>query len=130
MQAVRVTAGMLQTPLPTFDLAHINDQWGSSADDIYQTILGIFADESVKLCAEARVRLATGQRDVLVRAAHTLAGASANVGALHLAACARDLEAAAEAGQDGELEPLVARVEAAWQAIRDGIARGEPLAHG
>jgi HPt (histidine-containing phosphotransfer) domain-containing protein len=130
MLVVRAMAGMLRTPLPTFDLAHINEQWGSLRDDIYRTILGIFADEGVKLCADARQSLATGRRDVLLRAAHTLAGASANVGALHLAGCARDLQAAVETGRDRELEPLVAQVEAAWQAVRDGIAQGEPSAHG
>jgi HPt (histidine-containing phosphotransfer) domain-containing protein len=130
MPRFRTVPGMLRTPVPTFDMPHIKDQWGSPADDIYRIILGIFADESVKLCADARVSLTTGERDVLVRAAHTLAGASANVGALHLAACARALQAAAEAGKNRELEPLVARVEAAWQAVRDGIARGEPSPHG
>jgi len=120
-------AGMSQS---TFDLTRINEQWGSPADDIYRTILGIFADEGTKLCADARASLTAGQCDVLLRAAHTLAGASANVGALHLAACARDLQAAVEAGRDRELELLVSRVEAAWQAVRHGIARGEPSAHG
>jgi HPt (histidine-containing phosphotransfer) domain-containing protein len=130
MPDTRTVAGILRTPLSTFDLAHINDQWGSPADDIYRTILGIFADEGVKLCASARASLATGQRDVLVRAAHTLAGAAANVGALQLAACARELQTVAEAGQNEELEPLVSRVEAAWQAVRDGIVQGEPSADG
>jgi HPt (histidine-containing phosphotransfer) domain-containing protein len=129
MPVFSAMAGALRTP-STFDLAHINDQWGSPVDDIYRTILGIFAEEGVKLCADARASLATGRRDVLARAAHTLAGASANVGALHLAACARSLQASAETGKNSELEPLVARVEAAWHAVRDGIAQGEPLAHG
>jgi HPt (histidine-containing phosphotransfer) domain-containing protein len=113
-----------------FDKTQITEQWGSLQDDIYLTILGIFAEEGAKLCADARSSLATGQRDALVRAAHTLAGASANVGALHLAACARALQASAEAGLDRELEPLVTQVEASWQAVRDEIAKGGPAAHG
>jgi HPt (histidine-containing phosphotransfer) domain-containing protein len=123
-------AGSSRSALSPFDLAQINHQWGSPADDIYRTILGIFAGESVKLCADARASLATGQWDVLMRAAHTLAGASANVGALHLAACARALHTAAEAGEKRELEPLLVQVEAAWRAVCDGIAQGEPSAHG
>jgi HPt (histidine-containing phosphotransfer) domain-containing protein len=113
-----------------FDKTQTAEQWGSLKDDIYLTVLGIFADEGAKLCADARASLAAGQRGALVRAAHTLAGASANVGALHLAACARALQASAEAGPDSEMEPLVTQVEAAWQAVRDEIAKGGPAAHG
>ena len=113
-----------------FDTRQIIEQWGSLQDDIYLTILGIFADEGAKLCADARASLAADRRDVLVRAAHTLAGASANVGALHLAACARALQSSAEAGRNGELEPLVTQVEAAWQSVRDEIAKGGPASHG
>jgi HPt (histidine-containing phosphotransfer) domain-containing protein len=113
-----------------FDLTHINQQWGSPADDIYLTILGIFDDEAARLCADARASLTAGRRDALVRVAHTLAGASANVGALHLAACAKALQVSAEVGHDRELEPLVARVEAAWRAVRDSIVAGGPAAHG
>jgi HPt (histidine-containing phosphotransfer) domain-containing protein len=128
--AGRASAAPRPTRTSVFDLAHINAQWGSPQDDIYLTILGIFADEGAKLCAAARASLATGQRRELVRAAHTLAGASANIGALRLAACARDLEASAESGRDGELEQLIARVEAAWWSVRDGIAQGGPSLDG
>jgi HPt (histidine-containing phosphotransfer) domain-containing protein len=113
-----------------FNETRIVEQWGSLNDDIYLTILGIFANEGTKLCADARASLATGQRDALVRAAHTLAGASANVGALHLAACAKALQASAEAGLDREIEPLVTQVEAAWRSVRRQIARGGPTSHG
>lgn len=117
------------SPSSAFDLAHIAEQWGGLEDDIYLTILGIFADEGAKLCADARSSLTSGRHDVLARAAHTLAGASANVGALHLAACAKALQTSVEAGRDGELEPLVAAVEAAWRAVHDRIAQGGPTTH-
>jgi two-component system sensor histidine kinase/response regulator len=113
-----------------FDEAQIAEQWGSLEDEIYLTVLNIFADEGAKLCVDARSSLASGQRDALIRAAHTLAGASANVGALHLAACARALQSSAEAGGSAELELLVTQVETAWQAVRGEIAKGRPASHG
>jgi len=113
-----------------FDETQIAEQWGSLDDDIYRTVLGIFADEGAKLCADARASLATGQRDALMRAAHTLAGASANVGALRLATCARGLQASVETGETAELDAAMTRVETAWQAVRARIAEGGPTAHG
>src|ERR1700722_12081984 len=109
--AVVAASEMLGPVVPAFDLPHINEQWGSPADDIYLTVLGVFADEGTKLCAKMLVSAATGRHDELVNAAHTLMGGSANVGALHLAACAKALLVSAETGRDTDLEPLVAQVE-------------------
>jgi HPt (histidine-containing phosphotransfer) domain-containing protein len=112
---------------PAFDLAHIADQWGSPADDIYWTILGIFAKEGAGLCADARAALAEGQLPALDRSAHTMKSAAANVGALHLSRCARDLEKAAGTGRHRDLAMLLARVETAWAAVSKHIAEGGPM---
>jgi HPt (histidine-containing phosphotransfer) domain-containing protein len=111
---------------PAFDLTHIAEQWGNPADEIYWTILGIFAKEGYGLCADARAAWGDRQLQALDRAAHTMKSAAANVGALHLSRCARDLEEAAETGRTGDLAPLVARVEAAWAAVSARIAEGGP----
>ena len=111
---------------PAFDLAHIADQWGSPADDIYQTVLGIFAEEGAKLCGDARAALVDDRRQALERAAHTLKSAAANVGALHLSRCARALEEAAGTAGHEELAQLVARIETAWAEISTRIAKGGP----
>jgi len=115
---------------PAFDRAHIADQWGSPADDIYWTILGIFAEEGAKLCEDARAALGGGQLQALGRSAHTMKSAAAHVGALHLSRCARDLEEASEAGTPQDLAPLVARIETAWAAVSKRIAEGGPMIHG
>ena len=112
---------------PAFDHAHIADQWGNPADDIYWTILGIFAEEGAKLCEDARTALSGSQLQALGRTAHTMKSAAANVGALHLSRCARDLEEASEAGTVRDLAPLVARVERAWAAVSKRIAEGGPM---
>ena len=118
---------------PAFDLTHIADQWGSPDDDIYRTILGIFAEEGTKLCGDARAALADDRRQALERTAHTLKSAAANVGALHLSHCARALEEAAGTAEREELAPLVARIETAWAEVSARIADGGPamqeLAH-
>lgn len=119
---------MQENTHPAFDLAHIADQWGSPADDIYQTVLGIFAEEGTKLCDDARTALAKDQRQALERAAHTLKSAAANVGAVHLSRCARALEEAARTAEITELAPLLARIETAWAEVSLRIADGGPAA--
>jgi len=121
---------MLDDMPPAFDLTHIADQWGSPADDIYRTILGIFAEEGAKLCRDARAALGDGRLEALGRTAHTMKSAAANVGALHLSHCAGDLEEAAEAGVSRDLAALVARLETAWAAVGERIAKGGPAAYG
>ncbi len=115
---------------PAFDLAHIADQWGSPADDIYWTILGIFAEEGARLCGDARAALAQDELQALKRSAHTMKSAAANVGALYLSRCARDLEEAVATVEPRGLSPLVARVLAAWAAVSERIAQGGPIAAG
>jgi HPt (histidine-containing phosphotransfer) domain-containing protein len=113
---------------PAFDLTHIVDQWGSPDDDIYLTVLGIFAEEGTKLCGDARAALAEGRRQALERTAHTMKSAAANVGALHLSRCARALEEVAGTAEPAELAPLVAQVETAWASVSARI--GELVHHG
>jgi HPt (histidine-containing phosphotransfer) domain-containing protein len=119
----------MATHPPAFDIAHLTDQWGNPLDEIYATILDIFVVEAETLCAEARSSLAAGRRDKLARATHTLGGASANVGAIHLARCAGAVEALAQSGEEEQLESMLKDVEAAWAAVLAEIAMGGPRLH-
>jgi HPt (histidine-containing phosphotransfer) domain-containing protein len=121
---------IVATQPPAFDIAHIIDQWGSPLDEIYGTILDIFVIEAEALCAEARSSLAAGRRDTLARAVHTLGGASANIGAMHLASCAGAVEALAQSAEGERLESMLKDVEAAWAAVLAEIATGGPKLHG
>lgn len=120
----------MATQQSAFDSAHLRDQWGSSSDEIYRAILDIFVVEAEGLCIAARSSLDEGQRDGLARAAHTLGGASANVGALQLARCAGALEESAQSGEQQQLEGLLRNVEAAWQAVKADLALGGPGRYG
>ncbi len=113
-----------------FDLAQIHHRWGGPSDEIYLTILGIFAVEADALCAQARASLADGRRDTLMRVAHTLRGAAANICAIQLAERAGAAEAAALSGTAPVLEILVSDMEAAWQTVKADIAMGGPERYG
>jgi len=113
-------------PHTAFDPALAEAQWSGMADDTRRMILGIFAEECDELCGKARAALADGDSGALARAAHTLRGAAANVGALHLAAASEALEAAATTGSTDILVELVERMTGAGEAVRAAIATGEP----
>jgi HPt (histidine-containing phosphotransfer) domain-containing protein len=116
---------------PAFDLAYIQEQWGELSDELYRSILKIFASEAATLCVQTRVLFAEGRREELVRAAHTIKGAAANIGALRLSQSAGALETAATAGTANEaLADLLTRVEIAWDAVRAEIEAGRPTLRG
>ena len=79
--------------------------------------------------AEVEAAVADGNAGSLVRPAHTLKSSSATVGALRLAALARDLEVA---GRSGSLEASIAervpQLRDAWEeatvALRGWVERG------
>jgi HPt (histidine-containing phosphotransfer) domain-containing protein len=115
---------------PIFDLAQIEENWGGADDDTYRAIIDIFVPEAKNLGAILSQALAGPDRAALLRAAHTLSGASSNVGASNLSSKARDLEfAALDAGQ-GTLASLNAEVQSALQTVLAVIAAGGPDAHG
>jgi len=74
-------------------------------------ILAEFETDAPRQAAEAREALAVGDADLTRRCAHTLKGASANVGAESLRAAAYDLERAAAAGDLAGGADLTARLE-------------------
>jgi HPt (histidine-containing phosphotransfer) domain-containing protein len=110
--------------LEPFDLKHIIDQWGGPEDELYQIILQIFIAEADDLCKLARLSLENGQRADLLRAAHTLSGAAANIGAIRLSRCSAALETLIASGDDDRLEEHLVTVEEAWLAVRAKAAMG------
>lgn len=69
-----------------------------------------------------RLREAAAKRDLesLRREAHTIKGASANVGTTHLHVIARELEGT-DIANDGAIAELIARMEAEFERVRTAI---------
>ena len=81
---------------------------GGDLDFVGQLVDEYRADGATRV-ADMRTALATGASEDLRRAAHTLKGSSASLGASHLADACREVEAAA---RDGRLDGLGPRVDA------------------
>jgi HPt (histidine-containing phosphotransfer) domain-containing protein len=92
-------------------------------------LIHTFVEDGRELIAALRRTLAAPDVDAFRRAAHSLKSTGETVGALGLAAIARELETAARAGSLGGVEPRVAQVERAFEIAThtlEELRRGLP----
>jgi signal transduction histidine kinase/DNA-binding response OmpR family regulator/HPt (histidine-containing phosphotransfer) domain-containing protein/HAMP domain-containing protein len=89
----------------------------------YEALLSKFAGPSTGGVADIRAALATGDSETAARAAHSLKGAAANLGASSLAGVAAKAEAAILSGQRVEesLQSLASSFESTVAAIRSAL---------
>jgi histidine phosphotransfer protein HptB len=80
--------------------------------EFLKEIVNIYIEDTPNRLAELRKSLAAGDVATFARAAHTIKGSSANVGATTLRALAERLEHASRKDGLGALAPLVAECEA------------------
>jgi HPt (histidine-containing phosphotransfer) domain-containing protein len=100
-----------QTESPeVFDRAHAMEATGGD-EDLLREIVGIFVEDSPRMIEELGAAIRTGNQDAARRAAHTLKGSVAVLGAKALAAVARDAESHARAGDLEAAAAAFARVE-------------------
>ncbi len=120
----RVARGAPDGPAVVFDPAVLLGLLGGDAESVAE-ILGEFIGDAPKQVAALREALADGDAPTARRHAHTLKGASANVGAEALRAAAYEVEKAAAAGDLAAAEELAGDVETELQRLQERLARGE-----
>jgi PAS domain S-box-containing protein len=86
-------------------------------------LIETFLESGRRALADIRAGLATADAALIRRAAHTLGGASANMGAQRLRQAATALERAAEAQPAADLQPLSSAVEQRFEEARDIFTR-------
>jgi len=96
-------------PVATATVDQLFEAVGSDPASLDELADAYLADAPDHLAA-ARAAVSAGSPDDLIRPAHTLKSSSATLGALALAALARELELAA---REGSLEGAAGRIEAA-----------------
>ncbi|MBF0256807.1 MAG: Hpt domain-containing protein [Gammaproteobacteria bacterium] len=89
---------------------------------LYRKLLLLFHDTKRDFAAEFSNAHAAGDAEAATRAAHSLKGVAANIGALQLAEAAKDLELACRE-QNAEVEPLFQQVLAELKPVLEGIER-------
>ena len=93
-------------------IASLRDLNPGDNGEFLREIVGIYFEDTPKRIAEMKACLASGDVATFTRAAHTIKGSSANVGAQALRAVAERLEYASRKEGLGGLAALVAECEA------------------
>ncbi|KAF0092926.1 MAG: multi-sensor hybrid histidine kinase [Puniceicoccaceae bacterium 5H] len=86
-----------------------------AAAELIQELLDLFRDESAPRFEMLQESLEKQEAPAIAKHAHSLAGASANLGALRLAKLCRRLEAEAMDGHLEALEPLAGHMREQYQ---------------
>ncbi|MGA3006922.1 MAG: Hpt domain-containing protein [Opitutaceae bacterium] len=84
-------------------------------DTFLREIVGIFVEDAPKRIAEIDQSLAAGDTATFVRAAHTIKGASANVGAAALRSVAEQLEHRAKKDGLADVTSLIAELKSEFE---------------
>lgn len=93
------------------------------SDEFLREIVGIFLDDTPQRIAELDECLASGDTKRFTRAAHSIKGSSANVGANALRAVAEQLEHKSHAEGLGDVTALIAEVQARFAEAKGELER-------
>lgn len=91
-------------------------------DEFLREIVGIFLEDTPQRLTELDESLAAGDAPKFVRAAHSIKGSSANLGALQLRSAAERLEQHAKTQGLGDVAALVTAVKAEFARAQRELA--------
>jgi HPt (histidine-containing phosphotransfer) domain-containing protein len=111
-------------PVPDLDRAALHATLDEAGGDpeLGTELVALFADDAGGRLREAHEAVLAADRGALGRAAHALKGTSSTLGAARVNGLARDLEAAARAGDLAGVPALVAALDAAVPAALAALA--------
>ena len=104
-------------------IQNLRDLNPGDGGEFLREIVGIYIEDTPKRIAELKAALASGDVATFTRAAHTIKGSSANVGAQVLRAVAERLERTARTEGLGAVAPLIAECEAQYVLAAAELAR-------
>ena len=92
-------------------------------DEFLREIVGIFLEDTPQRIAELAQGLAAGDAQKFTRAAHSIKGSAANLGAAALRAVAEKLEHQSRTDGLGAVTPLVAEIKAEFARAETELRR-------
>lgn len=103
-------------------IANLRSLSPDGGDEFLIEIIGIFTADTPERLAELDASLAGGEAERFVRAAHSIKGSAANLGALRLRAAAEQLEHHARQTGLGGTRELIAGVKAEYAQAAAALA--------
>jgi two-component system sensor histidine kinase/response regulator len=103
-------------------IRQLRDEYASEEEpDFLGHVIDLYLETARENCADVRAALARGDATALARAAHTLKGGSATLGAKRLAALCARLQACGERAALDEATALVPEVESELATVRETL---------
>ena len=123
--------GLPQPPPPLSDIPSIDPEAIANLRELnpgdngefLREIVGIYIEDTPKRLAELRACLASGDVATFTRAAHTIKGSSANVGAQVLKGVAERLETVSRKEGLGGVSGMIADCEAEFERVKVELRR-------
>jgi HPt (histidine-containing phosphotransfer) domain-containing protein len=112
--------------LPTIDpeaIANLRDLNPGDGGEFLREIITIYVEDTPKRLADLRACLASGDVATFTRAAHTVKGSSANLGALGLKAIAERLEQISRKDGLGSVGPLIDDCDAEFVRVTEALRK-------
>lgn len=95
---------------------------GDGSDGFLREIIGIYLEDVPLRFSEIRAAMASGDRALLTRSAHTVKGSSANVGAAEVRAIAEQLEHRSKTADLDTLGDAADELEAAFARAKTALS--------
>ena len=128
--AVSRSAGTkLNSPMPDFPvidptaLDNLRALNPGDNDEFLREIIGIFLEDTPGRLTELDTSLASGDLNTFTRAAHSIKGSSANLGALSLRAAAEKLEHHARKDGMRDVAPMIADIKHEFARVKSTLAQ-------
>lgn len=112
--------------IPSIDpeaIANLRELNPGDNGEFLREIVGIYIEDTPKRLAELRACLASGDVATFTRAAHTIKGSSANVGAQVLKGVAERLETVSRKEGLGGVSGMIADCEAEFERVKVELRR-------
>jgi HPt (histidine-containing phosphotransfer) domain-containing protein len=112
--------------LPTIDpeaIANLRDLNPGDGGVFLREIIAIYIEDTPKRLADLRTCLASGDVSTFTRAAHTIKGSSANVGAQHLRSMSERLELISRKEGLGGVSSMIAECEAEFGRVTAALKK-------
>jgi PAS domain S-box-containing protein len=100
-------------------LTRIREMMGEEGETMVRNLTELFLNNSQILLDQLRAALATGDTEMVRRAAHTLRSPAAQMGAIHLAALCQSLEAKGRQGDLSDAPALLEAINTQYMLVRD-----------
>jgi len=95
---------------------NIRQIFSENQPELFQKLLNTYLSESKRICTELDSALSKNDWDALKRFSHQLKSCSANVGAIHLSNCCRELETS-DTSSPQQHQELVKKIGAIHQRV-------------